>query len=393
MGFWLTPVLGDPIEVETEAWAATMDLLDAERALEPGTIERMRSRWDTQVSGWDARRIADALEARRRVASSLTVAPEAGDGVGLPDERWLELFRRFCADSAGFTIGWWQGSPVPPRRAAAETATSDDGRPVADPPRRGWRERVRTLLGPFAVIVFAIVKFLSTIKVALAVLLKVKFAGTALSALVSVGAYALLFGLPFAALFVLLLFVHEMGHVIALRREGVPATAPLFVPFLGAVVGMKGLPRDAWVEAKVGLAGPVLGSLGAAATLGLGAWLDSDLLRAAAYTGFFLNLFNLLPITPLDGGRAVAAIHPSLWLVGLLGIGALFFVHPNVLLLLIVLLGARDAYGRWREFRRGGESRREYYRIRPWQRLAVASTYLGLAGLLVLAMRVAFVET
>ena len=91
----------------------------------------------------------------------------------------------------------------------------------------------------------------------------------------------------------------------------------MFIPFLGALITLKQLPDDAWNEAKVAIAGPILGALGAAAVWGLGEWLDSDLLVALAFTGFFLNLFNLAPICPLDGGRIVAAIHPALWIVGL----------------------------------------------------------------------------
>ena len=115
--------------------------------------------------------------------------------------------------------------------------------------------------------------------------------------------------------------MHELGHALWLRKEGIPAGMPVFIPFLGAVIGMKGMPRDAYVEAKVGLAGPVLGTLGAALVLGLGEYTNSDLLRAAGHTGFLLNLFNLLPIVPLDGGRAMAAIHPALWIAGIAGLG------------------------------------------------------------------------
>src|ERR671936_2823900 len=131
--------------------------------------------------------------------------------------------------------------------------------------------------------------------------------------LVSVAAYSWIWGWTFAAGFVLLLLVHELGHVIQLRREGVEASAPLFVPFLGAVVGAKSLGDNALAEARVGLAGPVLGSLGAAACIPLANATGSDFWRALAFTGFFLNLFNLLPVVPLDGGRAMAAMAPWMW--------------------------------------------------------------------------------
>src|SRR3989441_1767596 len=145
--------------------------------------------------------------------------------------------------------------------------------------------------GVIAAAVALIVKFAAKVKGLLILLPKLKLLTTSASMLVSVAAYSLIWGWQFAAGFVLLLLVHEMGHVIQLRREGVPASAPLFIPFLGAVVGMKELPKNAWVEAKVGLAGPVLGSLGAAVCLAAAVALDSDLLRAIAYTAFFLNLF------------------------------------------------------------------------------------------------------
>ena len=96
----------------------------------------------------------------------------------------------------------------------------------------------------------------------------------------------------------LLLLVHEMGHVIQLRREGIDAGAPMFIPFLGALVAMKELPKDAAAEARVGLAGPVLGSLAALVPLAIYAAGGSDLFLALAFVGFLLNLFNLLPGAP-----------------------------------------------------------------------------------------------
>src|SRR5207244_2306971 len=130
-------------------------------------------------------------------------------------------------------------------------------------------------------------------------------------------AYASIWGWQFAVGFVVLLFVHEMGHVIQLRREGIAASAPLFIPFMGAVVWAKSLGNDAAAEARVGLAGPVLGSIGSALCLPLYSATGNHLFQALAFTGFFLNLFNLLPVTPLDGGRAFAAMAPWMWWVGL----------------------------------------------------------------------------
>src|SRR2546425_263379 len=117
-----------------------------------------------------------------------------------------------------------------------------------------------------------------------------------------------------------------------LRREGIKASAPMFIPFMGALITAKSLGENALAEARVGLAGPVLGSLGAAACLAIGEATNSDLFRALAYVGFFLNLFNLLPVVPLDGGRAMAAMAPWVWFVGLGVLVAMLFVFPNFIL-------------------------------------------------------------
>ena len=137
---------------------------------------------------------------------------------------------------------------------------------------------------------------------------------------VSVVAYGWLFGFTFAIGFVLLLLVHEMGHVIQLRREGIKASAPIFIPFLGAVIAAKSLGKDAAAEARVGLAGPILGSIATLVPLGIWLATGSEFWRALAYLGFFLNLFNLLPVVPLDGGRAMAALSPAVWIAGLAGL-------------------------------------------------------------------------
>ena len=147
--------------------------------------------------------------------------------------------------------------------------------------------------------------------------------------------------------------MHELGHVVALRREGIPASAPMFIPFLGAYVTLKRMPQDAWAEAKVGLAGPVFGLFSSVAVLAAALALDSDLLRGAAYFGFFINLFNLIPLTPLDGGRAAAAIHPYVWLAGAVGMVLLFLVFPSPILILIALLGGLDGWRRLQAYRAG----------------------------------------
>lgn len=229
------------------------------------------------------------------------------------------------------------------------------------------------------------------LKTILALVLKGKVLGPLISAVISVGAYTLLWGWPFAALFVAQLFVHEMGHVIELRRQGVKATAPMFIPFLGAVIGMKEMPRDARREAQMAIAGPIAGGLAALALALLGWQLHSDLLLAAATTGFLLNAFNLLPLTPLDGGRIVAAIHPALWAIGLALMLAAFVLTHSGILLVFAVLGGMDAWHRWRERRKGGEQA-AYYTVRPAVRVAIGVSFLALAGLLALGMDLTAVD-
>jgi Zn-dependent protease len=261
--------------------------------------------------------------------------------------------------------------------------TSDAGGRGYEPvqPRWGLGDFVRKLAAPLIGLGFLIVKFGG-------LLLKLKVVTTGASMLVSVAAYAWFWGLPFAIGFVLLIFVHELGHVLELRRQGIPASAPLFIPFLGAVIGMKQLPDDAWKEARVALAGPILGSVGAAACWIAGEATGSELLVGLAFVGFFLNLFNLIPIVPLDGGRAVGALHPVFWFVGLLMMLALVVLQPNPILILIVIVGGLDLWRRWRE--RGDNVR--YYDLPVRQRVAVGIVYLGLVAVLALAMSATYVE-
>jgi Zn-dependent protease len=248
-------------------------------------------------------------------------------------------------------------------------------------PRSGLRDLFKRLTAPFVGLGLLILKFGG-------LLLKFKVVTTGASMLVSIAAYTWIWGLPFAIGFVLLIFVHELGHVLELRRQGIPASAPLFIPFLGAVVGMKQLPDDAWKEARVALAGPILGSAGAAVCWIAGEATGSEFLVALAFVGFFLNLFNLIPIVPLDGGRAAGALHPALWFVGLLMMVGLVVVNPNPLLVIIVVIGGLDLWSRWRSRGEAGD----YYRLSVGQRVAVAVVYLGLIAALGVAMSASHVE-
>ena len=218
----------------------------------------------------------------------------------------------------------------------------------------------------------------------LTVLFKFKAFSTFSTMLLSIGAYALFWGLPFAIGFVALLLIHEMGNALVLKRQGVKATAPLFIPFMGAVIGMKEMPKNVFAEAQMALGGPILGSLGALACLMLWQVTGSGLFLALAYTGFLLNLFNLIPISPLDGGRAMAAISPWGWLLGIaLGV-AIFLRFQSLILGFILVVGTVEVVQRWR----GRREDRAYYEATGRQRLAVSAVYLGLAVTLALLMAV-----
>ena len=249
-------------------------------------------------------------------------------------------------------------------------------------PEGGPWSTIKRLLAPLTAVGMLLAKF----KGLLFLLLKVKFIGTALTMLLSVGAYALLFPVWFAVGFVLLIWVHEMGHVLQLKREGIKASAPMFIPFLGAFVAMKEMPKNALVEARVGLAGPVLGTLGALGVWGIYGLTDNPLFLGLAHLGFLINLFNLLPMLPLDGGRAVGAMSPVFWLVGILMTAALFFVWPNFIVLIIALLGGTELWRRWRM--RNTPEGQAYNKIELRHRVMVGFAYCGLVAILALLMAV-----
>jgi Zn-dependent protease len=268
----------------------------------------------------------------------------------------------------------YQPAPAPPAPA-----------PAPPPPRSGFR-RVAT---PIFLVLVAVLKWG---KALLLLLPKAKLLTTSASMLVSVAAYALIWGWRFAAGFVALLFIHEMGHYIQLRREGVKPSGMLFIPFLGAAVGTRSLGGSALAEARVGLAGPILGSLATAALIPLALSSDDDFWRALAFTGFFLNLFNLLPVVPLDGGRAMAAMAPWMWFVGFGVMVLMLLVWPNPILLLIVLLGGFETYRRWKQRKNPVEGNAEYYRVKPVHRLLVGGVYVALVVALAIGMDLTHVE-
>jgi Zn-dependent protease len=275
--------------------------------------------------------------------------------------------------------------PAPPRVIESTppptVGVEEPAAPFEERPKSAWRKR---LAAPLA----ALVALLAKLKAILLLLPNIKLFTTAGTMAVSVAAYSLIWGWTFALGFVLLLLVHEMGHVIQLRREGIHASTPMFIPFLGALITAKSLGKDAAAEARVGLAGPILGGLGAALCLVIWQLTGNTFWEALAFVGFLLNLFNLLPVSPLDGGRAMAAMAPAMWFVGLaMMVAFLFLTHfQNPIVLLFILIGGMDSWRRWKLRRDGGEAQQAYYRVSPMTRIMVAAVYLALIGLFVVGM-------
>jgi Zn-dependent protease len=264
--------------------------------------------------------------------------------------------------------------------------------PPPPPPPAPEPSRAKRWGGPLFLIGLVVLKFGAKLKALLLLLPKLKVLTTSASMLVSVAAYAVIWGWKFAVGFVALLFVHEMGHVIQMKREGVKISGMLFVPFLGAAVGARSMGGNALAEARIGLAGPVLGTLATAALIPIAEAQDSDFLRALAFTGFFLNLFNLAPVVPLDGGRAMAAMAPWMWFAGFAAMLAFFVLFPNPILVLILLLGGMETWRRWKTRKQGLEGNAAYYRVRPAHRLLVAVAYVALIAVCAVGMDLTFID-
>jgi Zn-dependent protease len=257
------------------------------------------------------------------------------------------------------------GPAAKPGSRPPTAAAATPGRAGQEPAAPGHHRARNTLVGGAGA-------------VGLFILGKLKFLGllagvfklnTLATMILSVGLYAIEWGVPFAVGFVLLIFVHECGHAIVLRREGIPAGAPVFIPFLGAVIAMRGMPRDAYVEAKVGLGGPVLGSLAAWAVLFAGHAAGIPMLVNIGHAGILINLFNLIPVAPLDGGRIAGAFSRSTWLWGYAaGVLALALTR-SPLLLVVLVAGLFTLWRRWNHPVPG------YHDIPARSRMAVGVAY------------------
>jgi Zn-dependent protease len=206
------------------------------------------------------------------------------------------------------------------------------------------------------------------------------------SMLVTIGTYSMFYGWPFATGMVGLILVHESGHALMMHKLGIPFKPMVFVPFLGAAVAMKERPRDAYEEALVAFGGPVLGSIGAAGVFAAGVATDSNLLVALGDFGFMINLFNLLPIGMMDGGRICGAVSPYAGVVGL-GIGGAMVYNgmvSNPIFYLILLAGGWDTFQKF--YTPAQHVPPNYYAISGAQRTAITGGYFALVAALMAAM-------
>ncbi|APV49465.1 site-2 protease family protein [Betaproteobacteria bacterium GR16-43] len=208
-----------------------------------------------------------------------------------------------------------------------------------------------------------------------------KVALTGGTMLISVFAYALIFGWWYAVGFVALIFVHEMGHFIAARQRGLDVGAPTFIPFVGAWIQLKDLPHDAEMEAYIGVAGPLAGTAAALICYLFARSYDSDLLLALSYAGFFLNLFNMIPLSPFDGGRVTAVLSPRVWFAGVPILVALFFWRPSPMLILVAILAAPQLMRAFKYDPKAPENA-IYYGVSTEHKVTYGALYLALVGYL-----------
>jgi len=244
--------------------------------------------------------------------------------------------------------------------------------PIApEPPRRRSSNK--------SVVVAGLMALLAKAKGLLILLKSLSFGKVLLtmgSMFVMIAVEAMRYGWLYGVGFVLLIFIHEMGHAVAIRRAGLDAGWPVFVPFIGAFISLRGQPRSPREEATIALAGPLAGAAASAGCALLYLMTTQRLFLALAYGGFFLNLFNMTPISPLDGGRAAAVFSRKAWWIGISVLAALFFVTRAPQILLIGMFALMH----------GTRSATAELEVTPEVRRDVAASYFGLCGFLAMGV-------
>ncbi len=273
-----------------------------------------------------------------------------------------------------------QPPPLPP---SLSELRAPEPAPTSDP-----QSGLKKAGGIIATIGVLAAKYLGAIKVALLPLLKfapflVKTVGTMF---ISIAVYATIFGWKWAVGFVVLIFIHECGHLVAAKSFGLKVGLPVFIPFMGAFIALKEAPPDVWIEACVGIGGPVAGSLGALLCHSAGEILGMPLLISLAWMGYWLNLFNLTPSGTLDGGRIVGALSPWFWLPGLGILGYMAFTRPSFIIILVLIGSVPRVISL---FRPKTDEDRRYYQLDPVRRWTMGVSYFGLMAALAFGMHVA----
>ena len=333
----------------------------------------------TQIRVWDAtiRGAPRRCKGRRRRSSRILRENRLSADTGQTHEACHTVKTHGRALRTGPRAA---AAPPPHRRRAAPAADAFGKR------KRSWLREKLSAAGA------AIVALVAKLKAVLLLLPKIKILATAGTALVSVAAYSLIWGWEFAAGFVVLIFVHEMGHVIAAAPRGDQGERADVHPLHGR--------RDRGALARRQRAGrgpgrprradPRLVPRPRVALAGLATGTDSS--RRSATSGFFLNLFNLMPVVPLDGGRAMAAMAPWMWFLGFGGLVVLDFLEPNPILLIISLFAGYELYRRWEQRRSPTAAQTAYYRVSPRTRALVGAVYVGLIVLLAIGMHATYLH-
>jgi Zn-dependent protease len=227
--------------------------------------------------------------------------------------------------------------------------------------------------GALGVVGIALLKFGVKLKFLLIFFKMGKILTTFGSMLLMIVVYAQIYGLAFALGFVALLFCHEMGHYFVAQKLGMNVSTPLFIPFVGAMISLKEQPQTAEIEAQMAMGGPAAGMAASFVCFGIYGLTNIPLFSALAYIGLFMNLFNLIPIHPLDGGRIAVAVTPLLWVIGI-PIGTYFAIKfGSIILMLILVLGVIEAYKTY-----FGKKEDYFKNVPPYTRVRYGVGYLSM---------------
>jgi Zn-dependent protease len=371
LGMLLVPVYGEKMPISAEGWKETVDYLAENAALHDSVIHGLRQAPGIQVREDQALHLAAFLE-RQSKDEELPESDRAG----------LAHLGAFCRASGGFLI---DRNLVAPEPEPVPEPTPAPAGPVEPP---GWHAKARRILGPFAVVLIVAAQWAVKLKFLLIAITKLKFLSILVSAGWSFLLYAWLLGPQGAIALLLLLFLHEMGHVISYRIFGLGTSRVGFVPFFGAYALAKRMPPNPWVHAWTAIAGPVFGGLTSGVIWAIGAGFGYHGLEIAGWYGFALNLFNLVPWMPLDGGWIVSTQRVQVWFaLALAWVGGSVLVGRSIFLMIFAGLAALQA-NRARKELDGGDvlALRRLRGTTDRQKAIILASYLGTGALLALAV-------